>query len=71
MPSFGERLLDQLPRPLALPLYRWRHPTYVAQAELLPGLKLDLSIPARSKLWRERLERRVRGWCVDRALLDR
>ena len=55
MPTLGERLLDQLPRPLALPIYRWRHPTYVAQAEILPGLKLDLSIPARSKLWRDRL----------------
>lgn len=52
---FGAQLLDLLPRPLARPLYRWRHPEYLAHAEVLPGLHLDLGIPARSRLWRARL----------------
>ena len=59
MPTLGERLLDTLPRSLAVPLYRLRQPERVMRAEVLDGLWLDLGIPGRSQLWAARLSRRA------------
>ncbi len=58
-PSLGERLLDSLPRALAVPLYRWRQPERVLRAEVLDDLWLDLGFPSRSRLWGARLSRRA------------
>lgn len=57
--SLRERLLDALPRPLALPLYRLRNRERVVRAEVLDGLWLELGFPARSTLWTTRLTQRA------------
>ncbi len=57
--SLRERLLDALPRPLALPLYRLRNREQVLRAEVLDGLWLELGFPARSTLWNTRLRQRA------------
>jgi len=57
--SLRERLLDALPRPLALPLYRLRNKERVLRAEVLDGIWLELGFPARSSLWTARLSQRA------------
>ena len=56
--GFKSFLLENLPRPLAKKLYLVRNYETVIDSEILDGFKVQLGVPARNKIWIDRLSKK-------------
>lgn len=56
MSDLRQRVLDALPRKMALPIYLLRNTPYKAIGEVYEDVSMQLFVPKRNKLWIDRIE---------------